>query len=197
VTTQAGEVRVLFDNVPAPVLFARQDQVNVIAPYFVGTRTSTRVIVEYRGTRSDPVDLRVVETAPGIFTLDATGSGQGAILNQDNTVNGAGNPAARGSVVVLYATGEGQVMPAGTDGQVITANNLRRPFANVTARIGGQAATVQYAGSAVGLVSGGIQVNVVVPSNLTVAGTANVPVELIIGTGSSATTQQVTLAVRQ
>jgi uncharacterized protein (TIGR03437 family) len=197
VTTQIGDVRVLFDNVPAPVLFARQDQVNTIAPYFVATRTSTRVVVEYRGVRSDPIDLRVSETAPGIFTIDATGNGQGAVLNQDNSVNGPSNPAARGSIIVIYATGEGQVIPAGTDGQVITATNLRRPFATVTVRIGGQNAEVLYAGSAPGLVSGALQVNARVPANLTVAGTANVPVELIIGNGTSATAQNVSVSVRQ
>jgi uncharacterized protein (TIGR03437 family) len=197
VTTQIGDVRVLFDNVPAPVLFARQDQVNTIAPYFVATRTSTRVVLEYRGVRSDPIDLRVSETAPGIFTIDATGNGQGAVLNQDNSVNGPSNPAARGSIIVIYATGEGQVIPAGTDGQVITATNLRRPFANVTVRIGGQNAEVLYAGSAPGLVSGALQVNARVPANLTIAGTANVPVELIIGNGNSATAQNVSVSIRQ
>jgi uncharacterized protein (TIGR03437 family) len=195
VTTQLGDVRVLFDNVPAPMLFARQDQVNVVAPYFVSTRTSTRVIVEYKGVRSDPVDLRVVETAPGIFTADASGNGQGAILNQDNTANSASNPAARGSIVVLYATGEGATTPAGSDGRVITATELRRPLANVTVRIGGQLAEVLYAGSAPGLVSGGFQVNARVPQLQIGAATAT-PVELIVGTGSSATTQNVTLMVR-
>jgi uncharacterized protein (TIGR03437 family) len=195
VTTQIGEVRVLFDNVAAPMLFARQDQVNTIVPYFVATRASTRVVVEYRGIRSDPVDLRVVETAPGIFTLDASGNGQGAVLNQDNTVNGANNPAARGSIIVIYATGEGQVTPAGSDGQVITSNNLRRPVANVSVRIGGQPAEVLYAGSAPGLVSGALQVNARVPQ-LTIGATTTTPVELIIGSGSSAITQTVSVVVR-
>ncbi len=195
VTTTAGDVRILFDNVPAPILFARNDQINAIAPYFVATRTSTRVVVEYRGVRSDPVDLRVVETAPGIFTNDASGNGQGAILNQDNSANGPSNPAARGSIIVLYATGEGQVVPAGSDGQVIASSTLRRPFATVSVRIGGQNAEVTYAGSAPGLVSGALQVNARIPANLQMTG--NVPVELIIGSGSSATTQNVVAAIRQ
>jgi uncharacterized protein (TIGR03437 family) len=195
VTTQLSDVRVLFDNIPAPILFARQDQVNAIAPYFLANRTSTRLVVEYKGVRSDPIDLRVVETAPGLFTTDGSGTGQGAILNQDNSVNSPNNPAARGSVVVLYATGEGQVIPAGTDGRVITANSLTRPFANVQVRIGGMPAEVLYAGAAPGLVSGALQVNVRVPQ-LTIAAPSPQQVELIIGNASSATTQNVSVTVR-
>jgi uncharacterized protein (TIGR03437 family) len=186
---------VLFDNIPAPVLFARQDQVNAIAPYFLANRTSTRLVIEYKGVRSEPIDLRVVETAPGIFTADGSGTGQGSILNQDNSVNSANNAAARGSIIVLYATGEGQVIPAGSDGRVITADSLNRPFANVQVRIGGMPAEVLYAGGAPGLVSGGLQVNVRVPQ-LTVAGPTPSPVELIIGNASSATTQNVSVTVR-
>ena len=40
--------------------------------------------------------LPVRATAPGLFTANASGTGQGSILNQDNTVNSAANPAARG-----------------------------------------------------------------------------------------------------
>jgi uncharacterized protein (TIGR03437 family) len=54
---------------------------------------------------------------------------------------------------------------------------------------------VLYAGSAPGLVSGGFQVNARVPQLQIGAATAT-PVELIVGTGSSATTQNVTLMVR-
>jgi uncharacterized protein (TIGR03437 family) len=62
--------------------------------------------------------LPVAASAPGIFTLDATGIGPGAVLNQDNSVNGVANPAARGSVMSIDATGEGQTSPAGVTGSV-------------------------------------------------------------------------------
>ena len=49
--------------------------------------------------------LPVQDDGPGgIFTMDQSGTGQGAILNQDGTVNGPGNPAAKGSVVSIFAT---------------------------------------------------------------------------------------------
>jgi uncharacterized protein (TIGR03437 family) len=49
--------------------------------------------------------LSSVTTAPGLFTQNASGSGPGAILNQDNSLNGPGNRAAKGSIVQVYLTG--------------------------------------------------------------------------------------------
>jgi len=47
--------------------------------------------------------------------MNQSGNGQGAILNQDNTVNGPGNPAATGSVIQIFATGEGRCQGVSTD----------------------------------------------------------------------------------
>jgi hypothetical protein len=49
---------------------------------------------EYRGVASPPVFLSVLAAIPGLFTADASGSGQGAIVNQDGSINGEGNGAA-------------------------------------------------------------------------------------------------------
>ena len=54
---------------------------------------------------------------PGIFTNDASGAGQAAIINvPDGSRNSAAHPATRGSKVSIYATGEGQTTPAGAVG---------------------------------------------------------------------------------
>jgi uncharacterized protein (TIGR03437 family) len=193
VPTTLAEVRVSFDGVPAPLLFVRQDQINCIVPYEVSGRFSSRVEVEYRGVRSNSIELRVSESAPGVYTVTQTGSGAGAVLNQDSTVNSAANPAARGSVVQIYATGEGQTAPPGVNGFVPrTANDLKRPVLPVAVRIGGIQATVEYAGSAPGLVSGALQVNARVPDGVTPG--PSLPVEVIIGGVSSQA--GVTIAVR-
>lgn len=192
VPTTVGETRVLFDGIPAPVLYASATQVNAVVPYEIAGRFNTRVEAEYRGVRSNQLDIRVVDTAPGLFT-QGNGTGQGAIVNQDGTVNGAGNPAARGSVVLLYATGEGSTSPPGITGSVPRQESeLKRPLAQVRVRIGGQEVTPLYAGSAPFFVSGCMQINVPVPENIA-PGNA-VPVELIIGGVSSGTA--VTMAVR-
>ena len=196
--TTLSEVRVLFDGIAAPVLFARQDQVNTVAPYFLFGRTSTRVQVEYRGIRSESVEYRVVDTAPGIFTQDGTGRGLEAILNQKNTVNTINNPARRGEFIAIYATGEGNVRPSGADGRVVTGtvDNLPRPTAPVSVRINGVQVpqeNIAYAGSAPGLVAGALQMNVKIPDNLNISAATQVPIEIQIG--SSASQTGVTVAV--
>jgi uncharacterized protein (TIGR03437 family) len=191
VDTSAGGTRVLFDDVPAPILYASSRQVSVVASYAAGSGGRTRVQVEYQGTRSAPVEVQVAESAPGVFTLNSTGVGPGAILNEDGRVNSAENAAARGSVVVIYATGEGQTSPAGVDG-LVTGTTLRHPVLPVRVTMGGQEAQVLYAGSAPGLVSGVLQVNARVPAGVS-PGRA-VPVVVTVGRASSQA--GVTVAVR-
>ena len=48
-TTVAGNTRVLFDNVPAPVIYASTGQTSVMVPYGVFGRTTTNIVVEYSG----------------------------------------------------------------------------------------------------------------------------------------------------
>ncbi|MEJ7606282.1 MAG: hypothetical protein WKF37_08435 [Bryobacteraceae bacterium] len=201
VDTTLGEVRVLFDGIPAPLLYVGPsgdrvgDQINLVVPYGIFGRLSSRIVVEYRGVRSEFAEYRVVDTQPGIFTITQTGTGQGAVLNQDNSINSITNPAARGSVISVYATGEGVLTPAGQDGRVIT--DLRRPQAQVSARINGQAIPqdhIQYAGSVPGLVSGLLQVNIRIPEGFPVTAAASVPLEIQIGTQTSQ--NGVTVAIR-
>jgi uncharacterized protein (TIGR03437 family) len=188
---QLSNVKVIFDTFEAPILFVSATQVNAIVPYLVAPRLTTRVQVEVNGVRSNAIELRVAATSPGIFLLSA--AGQGAILNQDNSVNGAGNPAARDSIVVIYATGEGQTNPPGVDGTIPGRSTAyKNPVGRVRVRIGGQEADVQYAGSAPFLVSGVLQVNAKVPAGVT-PGSA-VPIELIVGDTTSAS--GVTVAIR-
>ncbi|HYI96656.1 MAG TPA: hypothetical protein VEX68_24155, partial [Bryobacteraceae bacterium] len=188
--TTLSEVRVFFDGIAAPILFARQDQVNTVAPYALFGRTSTRIQVEYRGIRSEGVQYNVVDTAPGIFTQDGTGRGLGSILNQNNTVNTTNNPARRGEVIAIYATGEGNVRPSGADGRLVTGTleTLPRPTAQVSVRINGvqiPAANITYAGSAPGLVAGALQVNVRIPETLNITAATQAPVEIQVGSSAS------------
>jgi uncharacterized protein (TIGR03437 family) len=123
--------------------------------------------------------VNLAPTAPAIFASGQNGSGQGAILNQDLSVNSSNNPAARGSVIAIYGTGEGQTLPAGITGSVTsTTPNFPSFVAPVTVTVGGQPAQVVYSGEAPGLVAGVFQVNVFVPNNVA---TGNQPVQVSIG----------------
>jgi uncharacterized protein (TIGR03437 family) len=136
------------------------------------------MIVRYQSLMTFRGQVNVAPASPGIFALDASGKGGGAILNQDTSVNSPQNPAAKGSVIVLYATGGGQTNPPGRDGQIANAPNLPAPVLPVKVRIGGVESQVQYAGAAPGFIAGAMQINVRVPET---APSGNVPVILEIG----------------
>ena len=113
-----GGTSVLFDGNPAPLLYAGPNQINAIIPYGVSGQDVTQMLVMSAGQLIAGFPLPVTLSAPAIFTVDASGVGPGAILNQDSTVNSPSNPANRGSAVALFATGAGQTNPPGVDGQV-------------------------------------------------------------------------------
>ncbi len=164
VSTTLANVQVTFNGVPAPITYAQSNQLNVVVPYEVAGATSATVVVMNGTATSAPFQVAVANTAPGIFTLTQNGGGQGAILNQDGTVNGGNAAAARGTGIAIYATGGGQLSPAGTTGLVQPSTGTSFPLnaAPVTATIGGVPVQVLYAGAAPSLVSGVMQINVLV-----------------------------------
>jgi uncharacterized protein (TIGR03437 family) len=181
VATQLGGTRVLFDGAPAAMLYAAGGQVSAIVPYAAYTKASTKVEVERYGVRSNAVTMFTTMSSPALFTANASGAGQGAIVNQDGSVNGQDAPAEKGSVVILYLTGEGQTDPGGVDGLLALAA-LPKPQMPVRVQIDGQNAEVLYAGAAPGMVSGVMQVNVKVPASTTAGG---VQVQVTVGGATS------------
>lgn len=167
---------------PAPLLYAGPNQINAIVPFEVSGLSSAQLFVMNSGQLIAGFPVTVAAAMPGIFTVSSSGVGQGAVLNQDSTLNSPSNPAARGSVVVLYATGAGLMNPAQIDGQV-TGNNPPITSLPVSVQIGGASAQVQYAGAAPGLVAGVLQVNCVVPQSVSPA--ESVPVQLTVGNATS------------
>jgi uncharacterized protein (TIGR03437 family) len=181
--TTLSDTRVLFDGIPSPLTYVSATQINAVVPYEIAGRSSTTLVVQYKNTPSSSISLRVADSAPGIFVLNV--AGQGAILNQNGTVNGVANAAQKDSIVVIYATGEGSTNPLGTTGLRIPPDGsvLKRPLLPVTVTIGGRTAEVLYAGSAPGLISGALQINARVPLDAPSGGA--VPVVLTIGPSSS------------
>jgi uncharacterized protein (TIGR03437 family) len=190
--TQLGPTRVLFDGEPAPMIFTAKNQFSAIAPFSLAGKTSVTIQVEVLGRLSNPVEVPVTAAAPGIFTLAQTGQGQGAVLNQDFSVNGPENPAAPGSVLQIFLTGAGQTDPPGINGKLIP---LTEPFpriaAVVSATIDGRPASIAYAGGAPGLLHGVNQFNVVVPADAA----ANPAAVLVLSVGGQPTQADVTVAI--
>jgi uncharacterized protein (TIGR03437 family) len=179
VPTSLAGTSVFFNGVPAPVLYTSSNQVGAIVPFGVNG-SSAQVFVLYQGQNSGPLAVPVAATAPGLFTLSGSGAGPALAINDaDGSINGPAHPASAGSYVTLYATGAGQTNPPGSDG-LPGSSGVPAPLPNdvVTATIAGKSVTVSYAGSAVNLVAGVIQVNIPIPSGLTAGA---VPVVLKIG----------------
>jgi len=180
-TTSLGGTQVLVNGNPAPLVYAAAQQVNAIIPYEVAPAQTANVVVVYQGNASAVFQIATSAVKPGIFTGNSSGSGQGAILNQDYSVNGPAHPAQRGQYVTVYATGEGVTTPPGLDGRVsdVAGTPLPKAAAACSATIGGQPATVAYCGEAPGFTAGFVQMNVLVPE--AVAPGSAVPVTITVG----------------
>jgi uncharacterized protein (TIGR03437 family) len=192
--TTAGETRVLIDGVAAPMIFALGgpfSQLSFFAPYSLAGKTAANVRVEYQGVLSNSITLPVIDVAPGLFTLNSQGFGQGAVLNQDLSVNGPNNPARLGQVIVLYGSGYGQSNPAGTDGQQAAAP-LPEPLQPMSVLIGGKQGIIKYQGPAPGLTEGIFQINVEIPADVTPGN--EVPVQ--VQQGSRISPPGVTVAIQ-
>jgi uncharacterized protein (TIGR03437 family) len=172
---------VFFNQFPAPLFYVQSGQTVAVAPYEIATLSTVNISVVHAGTRSANLLASVAASAPGLFSANASGSGPGAIYNQDLTPNSLSNPAAAGTIVVLFGTGEGQTNPAGVDGMIDTST-YPSPVLPVTVTIGGQAAQILYDGAIPGQVAGLLQINARVPTGL-VSGPQ--PVIVTIGTASS------------
>jgi uncharacterized protein (TIGR03437 family) len=188
----------MFGSVAAPILYVSATQINAIVPYPVLnpnsniTGGSIPITVINDGAFSTAFTVAVTNTAPGIFSANQSGNGQGAILNSNLSANSANNPAPKGSIISIYATGEGAITPATTTGTIFGPSlPLPAPIASVSVTIGGQPAMVSYAGEAPTLVDGVLQVNVTVPMNIP---SGNQLVVLTIG-GATNTRQSITVAV--
>jgi uncharacterized protein (TIGR03437 family) len=193
--TTIGGVQVLFSGTAAPMIYASSTQVSAVVPYEMASIANPSVGIKYAGQASNAYQLTTTTTAPGLFTQNSSGSGPGAILNQDNSVNGPGNAAAKGSIVQVFMTGEGQTSPPSVTG-AITAATLPPPQVTpgpllaVGVTINGLPALYVYAGEAPGLVAGMMQLNVQIPAN---AASGDVPI--VVSIGGKASQNGVTVSV--
>jgi uncharacterized protein (TIGR03437 family) len=180
VSKQIANTQVTFDGVPAPIVYVSANQTSIVVPYSV-TGTSTRMIVTHNGQSSAPVTVGVASSVPGLFAADASGKGQGAFSNSDGRPNSAANPAVKGSIITLYATGEGLTSPPGVDGK-LAVMPYPVPVLPVSVTIDGIPAVIDYKGGAPGEVAGVMQINVRIPA---AAHSGNVPVSLTVGNAKS------------
>jgi uncharacterized protein (TIGR03437 family) len=174
--TVLGDIQVLVNLQPTPLFYVSPTQINLPLPSNLpntGT-VDIRVVSKSTGQIYGDAELALTPVSPGLFTLNATGYGQLAALNEDNTVNGPGNPLTRGHVIQIFGTGQGAVSGGPPDGMLDTglAPTVVSPQIQIST-ISVPPENVVYSGLAPGLI-GVWQINVVVPTTVT-AGTS-VPV---------------------
>jgi uncharacterized protein (TIGR03437 family) len=101
--TQLAGTTVMVNGMPAPLVYTSATQVAAIVPDDVSVGMA-QVMVIYQGQASASFSVPVVTSAPGIFTVDSTGRGHAATINQRGSVNA---PVEWGDALTVFLTGAG------------------------------------------------------------------------------------------
>jgi uncharacterized protein (TIGR03437 family) len=177
-------------GIDVPLFYSSDGQINAQLPFELAPNTRYQAVVKTSDAITVPETITVAVVRPGVFTTSQDGKGQGVIMDVANRLVDAANPAKAGDVVVVYCTGLGATNPAVRSGEAASTSPLAKVATPVTVTIGGQPATVQFAGLTPGLV-GLYQVNVQIPAGVTPS--ASVP---LVITQDGVPSNTVTLAVR-
>lgn len=184
--TTLADLQVLVNGTAAPLFYVSPTQVNFQVPSGTPAPGTADIQVVSQSTGQIYADSTVQMnlTAPAFFTQNAQGTGQIAALNQDNTVNSVTNPAARGSVVQFFGTGQGMIAGAPADGAA--AAGALPSSMPIQVIINGPSfvdpSNIQYFGLAPGFV-GVWQLNVVIPQN--VPPSSSIPVVITVNDNNS------------
>lgn len=205
--TTLGGVQVLLGGVAMPLSYVSSSQVNALVPQSLAPGSNYPLTIVRNGVSTSVGSLAVVAVQPGIFTYNASGSGQGivGIAGTALLAGPAGSglaPAKRGSdYLQIYCTGLGPVAATGgqaapADGAAAASSVLFQTTASVTVTIGGVTVPASFAGLTPTLVAL-YQVNVQVPANAP-AGSA-IPVTIAVKPptgGAAVVSNTVTVALQ-
>ena len=137
------------DGTALRLLYTSPFQINAEVPAGMAPGVHTLRIQSPFGGAQQPVTVSAV--APAIFLVGNPPGG--ALVNQDNSLNGPANPLARGNALVIYCTGLGAVTKSG---------QLSVASAPVTVVLNGTPLPASFAGLTPGYI-GLYQVNVNIP----------------------------------
>jgi uncharacterized protein (TIGR03437 family) len=170
--TLAG-ITLRMNDVVAPLYFVSGGQITVQVPWELEGQSQAQIVVSINDTPLAPITVPIAAAAPGIFTLNSQGTGQGAILIASSgelaapagSVPGRNSrPANRGEIVTIYCTGLGNVTNRPASGAAARSNPLSSTTFTPSVTIGGLPATPGFSGLTPDLV-GLYQINVQVPTN--------------------------------
>jgi uncharacterized protein (TIGR03437 family) len=181
--TTLANVNVTLGGKSLPLNYVSPMQVNALIPWELNPGPNQLYVVR-NGEQSNPIPVTVVDAQPAIFTTNARGTGQGAVLIANTaTIAGTGNgeqPVPRGGYIEIYCTGLGKVTNTPEDGVPAPgAPSLAKTLITpLTVTIGGANAQVEFSGLAPGFV-GLYQINAQVPSNAPTG--SKVPIVVTVG----------------
>ncbi len=192
IPTSLGGLSLEFSGVaPARLFYAASGQVNAQVPWELSGQSQATITATSNGQTSAPITVKLATYAPGIYSINGQGSGQGAILDATYRLVDATNPATAGSdVVQIYCTGLGPVTNQPATGSPAPGNPLAATIETPAVTIGGVPAKVVTSVLAPGY-AGLYQINAQIPS-ASAKGPA-VPVVISIG---GVTSNTVTMAVK-
>ena len=171
---------VLVNGIPAPVLYAGANQINLVVPFAIAASSGATIQVTTSAGTNTVAGLQVDSARPQIFPV---------IVNQDGSINSTSNPAPRGSIVTMWATGGGAMDTGMVDGAV-NQPPLGKPLAPVSVHLSrlspSDSGEVTYAGAAPGMIAGVLQINFRVPAAHSGYGSCHFDCAVVLGVGTIA-----------
>lgn len=195
--TSLGGSTVSVGGQSAPLLYVSPTQINFQVPSSV-TAGDVSVVVNGPGGASASYEMTVTSEAPALYQY---GTNHALAQNADGSLNSETNPAAAGSVITVYLTGQGAVSNPVVDGTAAPLSPLSSVTAGATATIGPLGATIQFLGLTpefAGLAQANIQVPALpsgdYPVVLTVAGLVSASAVVSVSGSGTPYTSPLTLA---
>jgi len=173
----ANNVTVTACGQAIPLYSVFPSQINAQLPFECPASGSTQLTVTASGQVSAAQTVSLASGSPGVFTMNASGSGDGVILHGNGSLVSSASPAKGGEQVVVYCTGLGPTTPSFATGAAATGINQTANLPTVA--IGGTNAMVIYSGLTVGF-AGLYQINVIVPAGAS----GSQPIIVTAGAGS-------------
>jgi uncharacterized protein (TIGR03437 family) len=173
---QLGGTSVTIGGVPVPIYLVTSNQIDGVLPFGLAANTTLPLVVTRNNAVSAPIQVNMVTSQPGIFTLTGNGHGAGDVelVHTDTSwvVLGGGEKAKAGDQLRIFCTGLGATSPRAVAG--FPASTTASPAIDtVTLTIGGVNVPVSFAGLSPGY-SGLYQVNATLPAGLTPSSQAQV-----------------------
>ena len=163
---ELANVKVLINNIEAPISYVSAHQIAALVPYSIMNDPVAQFQVNNNGQLSNVVTEYVNLTTPGVFTQDSSGSGYAAALHKNGSLVTPDSPAEAGETVAVFMSGLGTVFPAILDGVGAPSNPPSTTSNTFSADISGTPATIAFEGLAPGF-AGLYQVNIQIPTGLT------------------------------